>query len=117
MANIEIRARGFGLTEALANKCEACFGRAISVCAREVRRITVVLFDVNGDHGGEAKSCRAVLTRLPGPLIVVEAIDRDLYRAIAIAAARVRRSLHRRRRADSCSRRHHDHSYGRRITS
>src|SRR5437764_14476229 len=62
MNTIEIRARGFGLSPALADHCQMRFERAIGSCAQHVRRVTIILLDINGDHGGEDKSCRAILT-------------------------------------------------------
>ena len=98
MNTIEIRARGFGLSPALADHCQMRFERAIGSCAQHVRRVTIILLDINGDHGGEDKSCRAILTLPHGPTFTVEAVDRDLYRAICLAATRLKQSLRRRLR-------------------
>ena len=96
MNTIEIRTRGFGLSQALADHCQMHFGRAIRLCAQHVGRVTVILLDINGDHGGEDKSCRAILSLPQGPTFTVEAVDRDLYRAICLAATRLKRSLRNR---------------------
>ena len=96
MNTIEIRSRGFCLSQALANHCQTHFARAIHSCAQHVRQVTVILLDINGDHGGEDKSCRAILSLPHGPTFTVEAVDRDLYRAVCLAAARLKRSVRRR---------------------
>ena len=104
MNSIEIRARGFGLSKALADHCQIRFSHAIRSCAQHVRQVTVILLDINGDHGGEDKSCRAILTLPHGPTVTVEAVDRDLYRAVCLAAARLKQSLRRRLRQHHGSR-------------
>jgi putative sigma-54 modulation protein len=98
MNTIEIRSRGFALSQALSNHCQMRFDRAIRSCARQIRSVTVILLDINGDHGGEDKSCRAILGLAHGATFTVEAIDRDLYRAVARAAQRLKQSLRRRLR-------------------
>ena len=92
---IEIRALGFGLSDALGWHVKARLQHALEPFARRIVVVTARLEDVNGDHGGIDKRCRVVATLRRGIVIVAEATDEDLYIAVDKVATRIRRSVKR----------------------
>jgi ribosomal subunit interface protein len=90
--NIDTRAMDFTLTDALRRHAESSVESALGPVSRWVRGVTARLADVNADRGGIDKRCRLVATLRHRGTVVAEATDRDLYAAIAAAAARLRRS-------------------------
>ena len=92
---IDIRARGFSLTDAIHDHVTLRIETALAPFARSVLTVTSRLEDVNADHGGVDKRCRLVtLVRRRGTG-VAEAVHEDLYAAIDEAAHRIRRSVQR----------------------
>jgi len=91
---MEIRGRNLWLTPALLDHVER---RLHGALGRRIRRVTVRLFDGNGDHGGPDKQCRIVVqTAAPGGAVVVDDVDEDLYAAVSRAATRASEGLRRR---------------------
>jgi ribosome hibernation promoting factor len=93
---MEIRGRNLWLTPALLDHVERRVRDALGRYRARVRRVTVRLFDANGDRGGIDKQCRIVVQTVPGNAIVVEDIDTDLYAAVTRAASRAAEGLRRR---------------------
>lgn len=93
--NLDIRSRGFDLTGPLRIHTERKLAFAVSRFAPHIGTITVRLEDLNGPKGGEDKRCR-MDARLEGQqAVVAEAVDADLYTAIATAAERLGRAVAR----------------------
>jgi ribosome-associated translation inhibitor RaiA len=92
---IDTRAIGFPLTEAILRHTEARVGAALGFAADRVLRVTVRLDDVNGDHGGDDKRCRVVVSLRQHRTVAVEAVDADLYAAIDAAGHTARRAVMR----------------------
>lgn len=94
--NIDIQARNFELTDALANHIQRRLDFALSPRYEQIQQIQVRLSDINGPRGGEDKCChvRIVLPRLQD--IVVEDTELDMYVAINRAIDRAGRSVSRR---------------------
>jgi ribosomal subunit interface protein len=94
---MEIRGRNLWLTPALLDHVERRVHGALGRHGERIRRVTVRLFDRNGDHGGPDKQCRIVVqTAAPGGAVVVDDVDEDLYAAVSRAAARASEGLRRR---------------------
>lgn len=96
MMKIDIRARGFELTEGLRQHAERRLSFALGWASYDVRKVTVCLFDVNGPRGGEDKCCRIQVALPKAQDVVIEDTEADLYIAIDRAAERVERSVTRR---------------------
>lgn len=93
--NIDIRAIGFELTTALAERVEAQVRAALSAVDERITGVTVRLDDVNGDRGGADKRCRMVVALAGHGTAVASVTAADLYAAIDEAARRLRRSAQR----------------------
>ncbi len=93
---MRIHARSFAMTRSIHDHVWQQVGQVLDACDVHPDTSQVWLDDVNGDHGGEDKRCRiAVSNRIVGD-IVVEAVDRDLYAAVEMAAGRLKVSLRKR---------------------
>jgi ribosome-associated translation inhibitor RaiA len=93
---IHIVSRGFFLTEALRHAVEqeaSSFSRRLG---KPVRRVSVRLYDINGNHGGADMACsvQAHLGAKPATLIATD-IDANMYRAIGGAFLRLERGARR----------------------
>lgn len=99
-----IHARGFALTDAIAQHVNSRVGFALARGGSRVARVVVRLSDVNGPRGGVDKRC-LIEVRLDGlPAVVVEDLQSDLYVAIDRAAGRAGRTVNRRLAMDSTRR-------------
>jgi len=99
-----IHARGFALTDAIAEHVNNRVGFALARGGNRVGRVVVRLSDVNGPRGGVDKRC-LLEVRLDGlPAVVVEDVQSDLYAAIDRAAGRAGRTVNRRLALDSTRR-------------
>ena len=88
--HIDIQARGFNLTPALAAavRREAC--ELNGLLGDSAVRLQVRLFDVNSVKGGIDKGCLvAARTGRPRRISVASSVDTDLYRAISAAFDRL----------------------------
>lgn len=94
--HIDIRARGFELTEGLRQHTERRLSFALGWASYDVRKVAVRLFDINGPRGGEDKCCRIQVILPKTQDVVIEDTEADLYVAIDRAAERVERSVTRR---------------------
>lgn len=98
---VDIRAHGFELTDALRQYAYEHVAAKLTKYARSVQAVIIRFEDVNGSKGGEDKCCRVeTLLRGLNP-VVIEEVDVDLRAAMDRAADRtekaVGRELERRR--------------------
>lgn len=112
---IDIKARGFDLTEGLRAHTLRRLQFALGWAAHDVRTVNVRLFDINGPRGGKDKRCR-IQVPFPGTRnVVIEDTEADLYVAIDRAAERAERAVVRRleRLREHPHDRPHDRPFGR----
>lgn len=102
---VSIQARGFEMTDALAQHVERRLMFALGWARHQVLRVSVRLSDENGPRGGLDKRCSLVLALQGMPELVIEDTRDDLYRAIDCAADRVGRALSRRMQKQRATRR------------
>ncbi|MBS0421326.1 MAG: HPF/RaiA family ribosome-associated protein [Proteobacteria bacterium] len=100
---IDVQSRGFSLSRALQRAIEGEARQYAAGCANVPAAIRVRIYDNNGPRGGIDKSClvQATLPR-SSQSVIVSHVDADMYRAIAVAFAkltRATRSLLERRRS------------------
>ncbi len=91
---IDVQARGFTLTPALAAAARRAARVAATHSGDKLRSVQVRLFDVNGARGGIDKGC--MVSARVGSLsrtVVATSFDADLYRAIAQAFDKLDRGL------------------------
>lgn len=94
--NIDIQARDFSLTGALAREIERRIIEPLSRRHDQVHKVIVRLGDVNGPRGGEDKYCR-IKVEMPGQkAVIVDDVESDMYTAISRAADRTVRTVSRR---------------------
>ena len=93
---VDIRARGFELTEGLRQHTERRLDFALGWANYDIRKVAVRLFDINGPRGGEDKCCRIQVTLPNAQDVVIEDTEADLYLAIDRAAERLENSVARR---------------------
>lgn len=93
---MDIHAQPFKLTDALERHVTQRVEHAIGTASVSVRGVMVRLLGVNGARGGVDKTCRIVVWLRRGAPVIVEAVDRDLYTAIDVAAVKLRIALGRR---------------------
>lgn len=96
--NIDVQARDFTLTEGLRDAIVSCAAQYRSTFRRIVRRVAVRVYDLNGPRGGPDKGCLVVADLADGRVIVSSDVDRDLYRAIPRAFAKLKRGTGTQRR-------------------
>jgi ribosomal subunit interface protein len=95
--NVDIRSRGFSLSEPLRAHCERHLAFALSRFSARITRVVLRLADINGPRGGQDKQCSLVVFLGDGGSpIAVESTDADLYAAIARSADRVSQAVARR---------------------
>lgn len=93
---IDIRTRGFALTDAIRDHVERRLRFALARADAYVRQVTVHLADIEGSRGGIEKRCRVRVRLKPGVDLLVEDTEAELYAAVDRAADRVGRSVVRR---------------------
>lgn len=89
---VDIQARGFPLTEALAQAIDHQIANVRQALADRLTALQVRLSDANADRGGIDKCCMVSVTASGGLRYVANGIDADMYRAIAAAFDRLRRA-------------------------
>lgn len=109
MATLDLQARGFALTEALASAIRREAKHYAQAFPGLPLQLQVRLFDINGQRGGLDKGC-LVRAKAGRSVVVASDLDSDLYRAIGAAFERLgratrsrlsrRRALRRPRGAD-----------------
>ena len=93
---IDIKARGFDLTEGLREHAERRLQFALSWASGEVREVRVCLSETSGPHGGNDKRCQIKIPVEGTQNVLVEDAQSDLYLAIDRAADRSGRAIARR---------------------
>jgi ribosomal subunit interface protein len=107
---IDICSLNFDLTAAIASHAKQRVETATRQSSKMLAGVMVRMWDVNAQRGGVDKACRIVVWLPRRSTLVVEAVDSDLYVAIDIAAARLKRALHRHVRRRQTLRREHAHN-------
>jgi putative sigma-54 modulation protein len=92
---VEIRAKGFALTEGIRSHIERRLGFALDRFTSRLRAVLVWVGDINGPKGGaQDKCCRMVVQLTHGRVVLEERAD-DLYAAIDRAAHRAGKTIAR----------------------
>jgi ribosome-associated translation inhibitor RaiA len=107
---MDIVALNFELTRSLARHTARRVRGAIAPAGKKVAGVMVRLRDVNGPRGGVDMGCRIVVWLRGRSAVIVDALDRDLYAAIDLAAAKLREAVRRRLRRRRTLRREHANS-------
>jgi ribosome-associated translation inhibitor RaiA len=94
---IDVQARDFTLTEGLASAIVAAAKHYGHTFRRNVRKVAVRVYDLNGPRGGADKGCLVVADLADGRVVVSSDVDSDLYRAIPRAFAKLKRGTQARR--------------------
>jgi len=92
---IDIKARGFKLTEGLRNQAERRVRFALGATSGRLRSVVIRLADENGPRGGVDKRCTIRVNLPGGPPVIIEQQEADLYVAIDRAADRAARAVSR----------------------
>ena len=93
---IDVRAIGFGLTDALQRYVEHRVESALGSLAHHVMKATVRLEDVNAGRGGIDKRCGVTVALRRNRTVIAEAVNVDMYAAIDAAVTRARNAVVRR---------------------
>ncbi len=93
---ITIQTRGFSMTEALRLYVLQRVRFALGWAGLSMRKLAVVLSDINGPRGGNDKRCKIQVQLIGGKDVVIEDTEADMYVAIDRAAERADRVLVRR---------------------
>jgi ribosome-associated translation inhibitor RaiA len=94
---IAICGLNFSLTEAIKDHIHRCLEMAMGPAREGAGDVVVRVWDINGERGGADKACRIALYSWTLGNACVEAVDRDLYRAVQKASAKLRERLRRHR--------------------
>jgi putative sigma-54 modulation protein len=93
---LEMRTRGIPLTQQLKDHIEKRFRLALARFDGRLRRVHVLVEDVNGPRGGEDIQCR-IRAELPHTKdLVINEVHSDPFAAVARASTRISRVLSRR---------------------
>jgi len=115
---IDIYGQSFPLTPAISRHVTHRIETALAaVAGTSVRGAMARLRDVNGTRGGVDKGCRIVVWLDGRKTVVADAVDRDLYVAVDIAATRLKQSVWRLLRRSRTLRREHGNRTLRRLVS
>lgn len=93
--NTHIRSHHVQVSEALESHCRERVERALAPFSARVRRVEVVLADVNGPRGGPGQVCRLFIELQDGATLIFATAANDFYRAVTAAAAGAGRQLAR----------------------
>jgi ribosome-associated translation inhibitor RaiA len=93
---MDIVALNFELTRPLVRHATRRVRRALAPAGNKVAGVMVRLRDVNGPRGGVDMGCRIVVWLRGRKAVIVDAVDRDLYAAVDLAAAKLRQAIRRR---------------------
>jgi len=116
---IDISSLSFPLTPAIAQHVHERVAAALAAVAAAVpvRGVMARLRDINGTRGGVDKACRIVVWLNGRKTVVADAVDRDLYLAVDLAAAKLKQSVWRVLRRGRTLRREHGNRPLRRLVS
>ncbi len=105
---IEVKSRGFELTQSLLehvqNQVQAGLGRI----GRRIKAVVVRLSDINGDHGGEDKSCQVQIVLPSSRTVMTQTVHRDMYASIAGAIEKARYAASRQLKRRTANRHRRD---------
>jgi ribosome-associated translation inhibitor RaiA len=104
---MDIVALNFELTRALTRHIARRVGSAIAPAGKTVAGVMVRLRDVNGPRRGVDMGCRIAVWLRGRSAVIVDAVDRDLYAAVDLAAAKLREAIRRRLKRRRTLRREH----------
>jgi putative sigma-54 modulation protein len=91
--NTNIRSHHVSVSRALESHCRERVERALSPFAGRVRRVEVVLADVNGPRRGPGHVCRMFVDLTDGATLIFATASHDFYRAVTATAAGLSRQL------------------------
>lgn len=91
-----ITSRGTDLTQAIRRHVRDRLTAALDQHAARVRRVEVLLEDVNGPRGGEDQVCRVTVLLNNGRRLRHERRGLDLYANVSLVADKVKRRVGRR---------------------
>ncbi len=100
-----IQCRGFPLTRAIAAHVKKRLDFLFNGGIKRLRRVDVMLSDLNGPRGGIDKCCLIEVNVDGLRPVIIEDVQSDLYRAIDRAAGRASRTIARRLALDNSRRR------------
>lgn len=89
----DLQARDFTVTPALRRVVETEAERFGARFGRFITKLSVRLYDTNGDRGGPDKGCRVHARLAGGQAVTSSVVDADLYKAIPAAFERAERSV------------------------
>jgi putative sigma-54 modulation protein len=93
---VQVKARHFSLTNELKQYVKKRLKFALDTRYQQVKRVEVMLSDINGPKGGEDKRCQ-ILLKIDGQTdVVVDDVQSHLYSAIDRAVSRASRSVAKR---------------------
>jgi putative sigma-54 modulation protein len=108
-----VRGHGIEINDALSNFCRRIVAGSLSRLRGGIRRVRVLLEDVNGPRGGVDKHCRLVVALSDGRSLVVDSAAGDVYGAVALATHRAKQNVARRlSRLRTCRRGRRGHPRG-----
>lgn len=93
---VQVKARHFSLTKELKQYVKKRLKFALGSRFQQIKRVEVMLSDINGPKGGEDKRCQ-ILLKINGQTdVVVDDVQSHLYSAIDRAASRASRTVSKR---------------------
>ena len=90
---INVYGHGFSVTGGLLEQTQRQIESGFSWASPSLRDVDVHLCDINGDHGGDDKSCMIQVRLRHGQPVVARSIHRDMYAAIAAATAKAKKAV------------------------
>jgi putative sigma-54 modulation protein len=90
-----VSAISFQMTDAIEQHARQRVELSLATASEHINSVSVRLSDINGDRGGEDKRCRIVVSLKNLNVVVVDAVDRDLYVAIDHAVSRIKDTVWR----------------------
>ena len=92
---IDVRSHGFPITNSLLQHVQRRIQMALGWASHSTGGVVVHLSDINGDHGGDDKSCQVHVKLARSNILVRQAIHRDMYVAIGKALEKARDAVAR----------------------
>ena len=89
--HLDVRARGFELTQSMYQRAVDHIAAKIAKHARAISDLTVRLQDVNGPKGGLDKRCRVEVHIAGFGPVIIDETDQDAYVAMDVAGERLRK--------------------------
>src|SRR4051812_30396948 len=92
---LDVRAHGFSLTDALRQYATEHVAAKLAKHARAIQLVVIRFEDVNGSKGGVDKCCRIEVLVSGSPPVVVEEVEGDLRAAMDRASDRIQKAVGR----------------------